>query len=279
MSRSDYIINTYAFTLTHTAKQALETLSHLGFDEFELMMYPGHIWPNEMDAGAVRKFKSYLADAGLKIRSLNQPNIDINLAGATPEMREYSIANLAGITRLAGELGAKGVVIGPGKVNPLMPMSREKLDGHFYRALDVLLPIANEAGVMLLVENMPFAYLSDIKSLLEVVDRYGADEIAIIYDLANGSFIKEDVGAALKLCRSRLKLIHVSDTGPTAYKHDAVGLGTMDFSKLLGDLKAASWDDRPVLEIIGISEDPTREILDTIDRLTAVGWAGQFGGK
>lgn len=275
-SKSEYIINTYAFTLAYTVEQCLDALARLDFDEFELMMYPGHIWPNEMDTGARRKLKAYLRDAGLKVRSINQPNIDINLAAATPEMRNYSLDILKGMVELAGELEAPGVVLGPGKVNPLMPLPRSVLDGHFFKSLDVLVPMANAAGTTLLVENMPFSYLPDIKGLLALLDSYGAGEIKIIYDVANGYFAGEELGEALQACRARLKLLHVSDTGLKAYKHDPVGFGEMDFAAILKELKKVDWTDRPVLEIIGISDDPTRQIMDSINRLAALGWRGQF---
>ena len=93
--------------------------------------------------------------------------------------------------RCAGELGARGIVVGPGKPNPLFPMPRERIVSHFYRALDVLAPLARQAGTRLLIENMPFAFLPDAELLMQVVDGYGDDSIRVIYDVANAHFIGE----------------------------------------------------------------------------------------
>ena len=75
---------------------------------------------------------------GLQLTALNMPNIDINVAGAAQEMRAYSLNLLTETVRLAGELGARGVVIGPGKANPLFPADAVELIGYFFSALDRL---------------------------------------------------------------------------------------------------------------------------------------------
>ena len=74
-------------------------------------------------------------------------------------MRAYTLDLLTKFVRCAGELGAGGIIIGPGKPNPLFPMPRERMISHFYRALDVLAPLARQVGTKLLIENMPFAFL------------------------------------------------------------------------------------------------------------------------
>ena len=152
------------------------------------------------------------------------------------------------IVELAGDLGVPGVVIGPGKSNPLFPAPRERLEGFFFAALDELAPVARKVGTALWVENMPFAFIPDIEGLMQVLDRYGNDDIGIVYDVANGHFIKEDLGAALRRCRKRLKLVHLSDTNQQVYRHDPVGKGDVPFAQvppvLQGDRLHAPSDAR-----------------------------------
>src|SRR5262249_46942546 len=148
------------------------------------------------------------ADAlGARIVTLNMPNIDVNIAAASPDMRELCLDHLERIIGLAGDLGVPGVVIGPGKANPLFPMPRQVLVSHFYRALERLVPVARKAGTRLLVENMPFAFLPGIGELMDALDRFGSDEIGIVYDVANGHFIKEDIADGLRKAKPRLALV------------------------------------------------------------------------
>jgi sugar phosphate isomerase/epimerase len=173
--------------------------------------------------------------------------------------------------RLAGELGAAGVVIGPGKTNPLFPAEPHELVGHFYAALDRLCPVAETAGTALWVENMPFAFLPAIGPLMEVIERYGNDAVRVVYDIPNAYFIGEDFAAGLMRCRDRLELVHLSDTGRQVYRHDAVGEGTLPFEQVPPALAAAGYAIRPMLEII--SRNPDCDILASADRLVRLGFA------
>jgi sugar phosphate isomerase/epimerase len=261
-------INTYSYTLTHTAAHCLERLAERGHAVFELMIYPGHAWPPDMGAGERRALARLLADRGLSIRTLNMPNIDVNVAAAAPEMRALSRAHLGRVIGLAGDLGVPGVIIGPGKPNPLLPAPKEQLMGWFREALDQLLPLAETAGTRLLVENMPFAFLPDADSLIEALDGYGSDEVGVVYDVANAVFAREDPGAGLSRVRPRLALVHLSDTGLDAYRHDPVGAGVVPFDEVGRHLAEIGYDGVAMLEII--SPAPDADIPASIERLLAL---------
>ena len=63
---------------------------------------------------------------------------------------------------------------------------------------------------------MPFAFLPKIDELLAAVESYGEPSIGVVYDLANGYFVDEDIVAGLRKAAPRLRLVHVSDTGRAA---------------------------------------------------------------
>jgi sugar phosphate isomerase/epimerase len=266
-----FACNTYSYTLSHTAESCLAHLADLGFNGFELMMYPGHLWPPEADATQRSRLRRLIRSRNLQVVTLNMPNIDMNIAGASPEMRSFTLDLLQQIVELAGELQAEGVVIGPGKSNPLFPAPRERLEGFFFSALDQLLPTAEKAGTRLWVENMPFAFIPDADGLIQALDRYGSDEIGIVYDVANGHFIKEDLADAIRRCRKRLKLVHLSDTGQQVYRHDRVGTGDVPFHEVPPALVEVGYSRRPMLEIV--SENPDEAILSSTEKLSAMGYA------
>ena len=262
--------NTYSYTIGYTVEDCMKRLADVGFVEFELMMYPGHLWPPDSDAVKRAALRQLITQRGLRVVTLNMPNIDMNVAGASVEMRRYTLDLLRQIVELAGELGVPGVVIGPGKSNPLFPAPRELLEGFFFAALDELAPLARKAGTALWVENMPFAFIPDIEGLMQALDRYGNDDIGIVYDVANGHFIKEDLGAALRRCRKRLKLVHLSDTRRQVYRHDPVGAGDVPFAQVPPVLKEIGYVRLPMLEII--AQDADKGILGSTDALAAMGY-------
>lgn len=264
-------INSYSYTFDHTAEAFLTKLGQRGYRQFELMIYPGHLWPQAMPTSGRASLRRHAEQLGVEIVSLNMPNIDVNIAAASEEMRALSLAHLERIVGLAGELGAPGVVIGPGKANPLLPMPREQLLSHFFRALEKLVPLARSAGTRILVENMPFAFLPRIAELMAALARFGCDEVGVVYDVANAHFIGESPTEGLAAARPRLELVHLSDTGQAVYRHDAIGLGTVPFGEIPAALAAIAHRRPPVLEIIAGEADG--QIDDAVHRLLAAGFA------
>lgn len=263
--------NTYSYVRSHGAEACLTRLAELGFGEFELMVHPGHLWPDALPAAQRAVLRRLFAQNAWTLTALNMPNIDINVAAAAPGMRAYSLALIEDTVRLAGDLGARGVVIGPGKANPLFPADAAALIGHFFAALDRLCPVAERSDTALWLENMPFAFLPGIGDCMDALAHYGNDAIRIVYDIANAYFIGEDIADGLKRCRSRLALVHLSDTGRQAYRHDPVGLGTVPFAAVPRALAEVGYTARPMLEII--SRDPDRDIVASADKLAALGFA------
>jgi len=262
--------NTYSYTIGYTAEDCIRRLAEFGFVEFELMMYPGHLWPPDTDTARRTALQRLIAQRNLRVVTLNMPNIDMNVAGASVEMRRYTLDLLRQIIELAGDLGVPGVVIGPGKSNPLFPAPRERLEGYFFAALEELSPIARKVGTALWVENMPFAFIPDIEGLMQALDRHGNEDIGIVYDVANGHFIKENLGVALRRCRTRLKLVHLSDTGRQVYRHDPVGAGDVPFAQVPPALHEIGYTRLPMLEII--APDAEKSIIASTDALAGMGF-------
>jgi sugar phosphate isomerase/epimerase len=262
--------NDYAYMLTHGAEYCVARMAERGFQEFELMVHPGHLWPAELDAGKRRTIRGLFEQYDLELTTLNLPNIDINIASTTPEMRAYTLDLLEEIVRLAGEFGACGVVLSPGKASPLLPPAPEALRGYFFAALDRLGPIAKSSGTALWIENVTVSFLPGIAEIMEALAAYGNDDIRIVYDIANAHFIAEDFVEGAKTCRERLELVHLSDTTRKLYRHDPVGAGDVPFADVPAAFAAVGYRARPMLEII--STDPDRDIPASADRLAALGF-------
>jgi len=185
-------------------------------------------------------------------------------------MRSFTLDLLVRFVRCAGELGAGGIIVGPGKANPLFPMPRDRMISHFYRALDTLAPLARQVGTRLLIENMPFAFLPDAESLMNVIDGYGDESIRVIYDVANAHFIGEAPTDGLRRVRDRLSLVHFSDTTRQSYKHDPLGCGDVPLAGIPAAMKEIGYTELPMLEVISLNPDP--DIADSCRRLREAGF-------
>lgn len=262
--------NTYAYMMSESAESCLARLADIGFQEFELMVHPGHLWPAELSAGQRSAIRGLLEQRRVQLTTLNLPNIDMNIASTVPEMRAYSLKLVSETVRLAGELGARGVIISPGRASALFPASDEKLTGYFFAALDHLCPLAAKSGTALWIENVPTTWTPTISGVMALLKRYGHDAVRIIYDVANAHFIAEDFVDGLQACRSRLELVHLSDTGQKLFRHDPVGLGTVPFAQLPQALREVGYSARPMLEII--SHDPDQDIIASAAKLAGLGF-------
>ena len=262
-------VNTYSYIFDSSAADIVARLADQGYGGVELMFFPGHLWPAELDASKLRGLRD-LCEQRLRLVAVNMPNVDINIAAAAEEMRAYTIDLLVRFVRCAGELGAGGIIVGPGKANPLFPMPRDRMVSHFYRALDTLAPLARQAGTRLLIENMPFAFLPDAESLMKIVNGYGDESIRVIYDVANAHFIGESPGEGLRRVRDRLSLVHFSDTTRQSYKHDPLGYGDVPLAGLASVMKEIGYTELPMLEVI--SHNPDSDIAESCRRLQQAGF-------
>lgn len=256
MKRFDptYAVNTYSYTLSSRAVDCVRHLAQLGVDKIELMMAPTHFWVDATTA-QIAELRGALATEGVAALSMNASHMDLNLASASPEMRQYTMALNEGMIRIAGELGIKGFIVGPGKPNPLHPLPHAVLEGYFFKALDRLLPLAQACGVQLWVENMPFSFLKTVQLIDTSLASYGATEIGLCYDVANAHFIGARPEDDIIFLANKIDLIHISDTGTDVFKHDAIGLGTVDFAAIAAALTRIDYQQPIALEIISATPD------------------------
>lgn len=269
LNKAAYGVNTYSFTQTHRAGDCLEQLADQGYRQFEIMLVPGHFWPSIDGVAGRREIEALVARRSLQILSLNQPNIDVNLASVVPEMRQHSCGVIANAIELAAAWNAKGVVVNPGKCNPVFPASKDVLTDCFRRSLEVLVPIAQTAGVQLIVKNHPLSYLYYASDLRHFFDAFGWEQVGIGYDFANGHFAGEAPEEVLQL-RDHLSLMYAADTTLDAFSHAQVGTGTVAFEKIATMLRDARICLPTILEIV--AESAQLAIDASVERLDSIHW-------
>ena len=269
LNKGAYAVNTYSFTQTHRARDCLEQLADQGYRRFEIMLVPGHFWPSlDGDAGR-RQIESLVGRRSLEIVSLNQPNLDVNLASLVPEMRQHSCAVVASAIELAAAWNAKGVVVNPGKSNPVFPAATEILADCFRRSLEVLIPVARRAGVQLVVKNHPLSYLYRANELRQFFDAFGWEQVGIGYDFANGHFAGEAAEEVVQL-RDHLSFMYVADTTLDTFRHAQIGTGTVPFEVIAKMLRDSGMHLPTILEIV--AESAQVAIDASVRHLDSVAW-------
>jgi sugar phosphate isomerase/epimerase len=264
-------VNTYGYIWSTPAEQCVLRLGELGYREFELVLNPPHLALDEFPSGARAKLRNTMEAAGLSVRSLNVPSLDHNLASPMSRMRRYSMDMFIDAIDLAADLGATDVVVVPGRMSPLFPPLPAQRDAWMRESLDVLLLHAELRGVKLALENVPFASFPDAGSLGAFVRSYGSRSLGVCYDAANAHFIGEAPGDGLRALGELVRLVHLSDTGRDAWRHDEVGLGDVPFAQVHDALNDIHFEGACMLEIIAAA--PEGAIRRSHRALTAFGFA------
>ena len=263
-------VNTMSFMWRASAREAMEALARAGYRTFELMAQRPHLDPmmERADAIALARF---LRDAGLTVETINLPSLDQNLASASPEMRDYSVRLFERLIAIADTIGAKAIVVVTGRVNPLISPPRRDLEAWFADGFERVLRAAQASGVRLLLENIPMGVYPRADQLAAFAERIDSATVGICYDIANAHFIGEDAAAGLRQVRARLGIVHLSDTGREAWRHDPVGQGTCDFAAFGAALREIGYTATSMLEIV--ADPPVEHIVDSHRRIAAWGWA------
>jgi sugar phosphate isomerase/epimerase len=232
-----FIVNTSSHAREWSVEACLKHLNEQGFHHFELTPHPGFLWPGDMDKTGYAHFRRFLAGHRLRIVSIDTANMGLDIASASADTRAVSLDLIERCIAMGGEIGAKGIVIDIGKADGRGSRSARQLSAYLYQALDRSYVAAQRSGVSVWVKNNPLAWEPTAGGLLGLLDAVGDDRFGVVYDVAAGWVLREDIGAALRAAAPRLKLVRLA------------GKESIQFQGLPLLLAEIGYGDWPVLEI------------------------------
>ncbi len=275
MKKLEVAASTFPFLYSHDGLGAMKHLQSLGYDIFELMIFPPHCWPRELSAEQRKEYKVWLDGEGLRISSFCYPLLDNNPNGVDKLMREYTLNRYREAIDFAAELSCPYVVVIPGPVNNLINPPHQWMLDWFVEGMKTLIQHAKGTGVELLLENVPFTYLPTAQDMVDTATLIGP-EIGINFDICNSAFIKEDPAAAIRMMGDKLKNVHISDSGYEEFVHARLGTGIVDPGPSFEALNDIGYTGATVLEIITDAlqpgADPDGDIKASHKVLAEAGW-------
>lgn len=254
---------TFSFMWSEPALATMRRISELGLKDFDVILAPGHLWPNEIDDATRRQMRQALSQDGLRVESTNLPALDFNLGSCLAEVRAYAIGRYADALRLSADLHGRGVVVVPGRVSGLLPPRRDDTLSWLGDSIETLLKIADEVEQDLLLETHPQTAIASAESMAVFVESFNHSRLLVAYDVANAEFIGEDQVDALKRLRRTLGQVHLSDATRTSWKHDRAGLGTVRFERIKQALTEIDFAGVAIIEVI--SSDALADTQATLD--------------
>jgi L-ribulose-5-phosphate 3-epimerase len=275
MAQLDVAASTFPFLYSHDGLGALKHLHGLGYDKFELMIFPPHCWPRELSPEQRKGYKDWLEGEGCTLTSFCYPLLDNNPNGVDVLMREYTLDRYREAIDLAAELNCPYVVAIPGPVNSLINPPYQWMLDWFVEGMKKLVDHAKGTGVDLLLENVPFTYLPTAQDMKDTAALIGP-EVGVNFDVCNSAYIKEDPAEAIRMLGPLVKNIHISDSGYGEFKHERLGTGIVQPGPVAEALTDIGYTGATVLEIIAdaLAEgaDPDGDIRASHKILAQHGW-------
>ena len=275
MPQLDVAASTFPFLYSHDGLGALKHLRSLGYDKFEMMIFPPHCWPRELTTKARKEYKGWLNGEGGRITSFCYPLLDNNPNGVDRLMRSYTLDRYKEAIDLAAEWECPYVVAIPGPVNSLINPPYQWMLDWFVEGTKELVAYAKGTGVSILLENVPFTFLPTAKDMAETAKLIGP-EVGINFDVCNSAYIKEDPAEAIRMLGPLVKNVHISDSGYGEFKHERLGTGIVEPGPAAKALADIDYTGVTVLEIItdALAEgaDPDADIVASHAILADNGW-------
>jgi sugar phosphate isomerase/epimerase len=249
---------------------ALRSLAAHGVRSIELTTAPPHLFTRHFGSYERKDLARLLSSLGLAVVSVNPSYSDINLVSTNPEIRKVSERQLAAELELASDLGARHVVVIPGRRHALAPAPNDTALAVLNDGLGRLLDRADALGVTIALENSPYGYLGSSSDLLNLVRAWDRPGLRVAYDVAN-ALAQEDPAEGVARLGRHLALAHVSDTWRTRWAHTSVGRGEVDFAGFNAALTAAGFAGPTVYELVD-GEDPAPRLPADLAALENAGW-------
>lgn len=113
--------STWTYLQTCGLQPAMQRLRQAGYERFDVLTIPPHLWPHDLDAAGRSALRRWVANEGLTIESLNLPSTDQNLCSVTAEMRDFSVNQWLAVIDLCEALGVTAAVMVPGRRPNFVP--------------------------------------------------------------------------------------------------------------------------------------------------------------
>jgi sugar phosphate isomerase/epimerase len=264
-----FVASTYTFLWRTDIEMAIGEIAKAGFRRVELLAAPPHVDAGEWQLAAER-VGAACRRAGVSVHSVAPSGVDVNLASPDSTMREWSVGYFATIGRLAAEVGARWLIIHPGRRHPLRPAPYDQYRRWVIDGVRRILDATSGIEIGVLFENTPSGILDTGEEIVQLIEAVDSGVLRVCYDVANGHMV-EDVDAGLRASGRSLGLVHLSDTTKGSWAHDPIGAGDLDFERVAEAVSGVGYGGEFVLETLH-DGDVEKGFATDLATLQQAGW-------
>jgi L-ribulose-5-phosphate 3-epimerase len=240
-----------------SAAEKFRLLKDLGYDGVELDS-PGGVDKAEA-LEASRK-------TGLPIDGLvNSTHWTIRHSDPDPAVREQALKNMETALRDAKNVGADSVLLVPGKVTDPNKENHDQVWERSITAIRKVLPVAEEVGVRILIENVGNGFCGTPELLAKYVDEVHHPLVGVHFDIGNHISVSPPAHW-IRVLGKRIGKLDVKDRAKGG-KSTEIGDGDAawpEVRKALAELGYRGW---AAAEVTGGNRTRLAEILDRMNRV------------
>lgn len=262
-------------------EEALEAIAAAGFCQTEILGQEPHV-AQPLTGRPLGQFCTRLESLGLRAATVHAP-MRRNVLGAPEEnWRREKVQVLGSYLRFAGALGATDLVIHavpnpcfvPNADDPAVPgLIRQAVS----RSLDDLVPVAAQASVRILLENLPYdceyPYLA-MPELKLLVDQYPEEQVGLVVDTGHAWTLKQYPAAEIHVADSRLGGLHLQDVdfAEPNDQHWVPTHGGLDWEAIRRALERVRYGGPWTFEVANARYGESPEQLAHLTREVAKSW-------
>ncbi len=176
--------------------------------------------------------------------SAHGPLSDVNIGSLNPRLRDAAMKEITDGLYSAGRMGFEVYTIHPGFWTPIGMLDTEGVYKAVRDSLSKIDRASKDAGVKVALENMPDMPVTMGKTPGELLSMLEGTDLGVCFDVghANTAGTVDDFLAHVE----RFANVHIHDNGGKRDEHLPVGDGSVDFKKVMADLR--TYKGRLVIE-------------------------------
>jgi sugar phosphate isomerase/epimerase len=270
MTRLAFSTNAYKQATLERAIDSIASIDAGGvrYTGVEIMADVPHAYPPEMPPERIARVKAQIAARGLELSNVNA--FTLFALGDTyhptwieEDLREVGkrIEHTQNVIRMTAALAGTGggamptISLQPG--GPQGSTPREVALRRYEAGLRECLPLAQELGVMLMIEPEPGLLIQHSWECVEFLERVNHPHLKMNCDLGHFYCVNEDPAEVLRSSAKWIAHVHLEDIkGNRVHQHHIPGTGAMDWPSIFGALGAIDYKGWVTVELYPFETTP-----------------------
>jgi sugar phosphate isomerase/epimerase len=256
-------------------EHAIERVAAVGYRGIELMADVPHLWPPSVSDRHIEEVRGRLGEAGLEVSNVNAFMMNAvrdfwHPSWIEPDaaFRRRRVEHTIDSLRMAKKLGARCITTEPGGPLPA-DMSRERAMDLFIAGLNEALAVAEEAGVLLLVEPEPDLLIENAAQFRELAERIRSPMFGLNFDVGHSYCVRDPLPGTIASLAGLTRHYHLEDIAASrVHEHLIPGHGAIDFDAVLRGIKATGYDGWLTVELYPYLDDPDAAGREALEYLT-----------